>query len=403
MIATDASVRRTIGRIDAIEAWRAVAVTWVVLFHYLLVRDAATADPWVAAASASWLANAAIRNGYLGVDLFFLITGFLLVLPWVRNAAQGVPSPSTADFHRRRVRRIVPAYYVHLAFLFGICAPVLLGTAWLREERSLVAINLAAHLSFMHYMTPVTSASLNLNGALWTLALEAQFYLLLPLLAPAFVRRPIACAAAMFAIAAAWRWAAAHDLALLVRWEMALGARWNLAEAVIRHLLATQLPAYLGHFAAGMLLGMAWWRTHAASSGTAHTVVRIITAALAIVLLGWAYAGGGGAVMGPMGSWLATLAAFVSLMAASTLGAGEGRLPRAMAPLLFVGRVSYSIYLYHLPLLLLWNRFRILDGSPWSLPAWLAVVLLAGWASYSWVERPFLRPRARPDAMHRAL
>jgi peptidoglycan/LPS O-acetylase OafA/YrhL len=67
-------------------------------------------------------------------------------------------------------------------------------------------------------------------------------------------------------------------------------------------------------------------------------------------------------------------------------------------PLQLVGHASYSIYLYHLPILLLWNHFRVLDGSAWSAPLYLAAVLGSGWLSYAQVERRFLH--AAPPARH---
>ena len=377
---------RTAGRIEGVEALRAVAVTWVALFHYATVRDPAAADPWVAAALAWRPAEVVVRNGYLGVDLFFLITGFLLVMPWARNAMAGAAPPSARAFYVRRIRRIVPAYYVQLVFLFAIAAPLVLGVAYRETFGGVVALNVAAHALFLQYTTPLTSSSLGVNGALWTLTLEAQFYLLLPLLAPAFVRRPLACTVAFVLAAAAWRWLAANDLSPLVAWEMAAGARFAVGEAAIRPLLATQLPGWLAHFAAGMLLGIAWLRRRGAG-GRPSAATAVVALLAGIALFGWTYGAVGAERLGPYGTWLATV-----LAAALVLHAfADGGLDRvvARAPALFVGRSSYSIYLYHLPLLLLWNRFRILEGSAWSFPAWAAVVLLAGAASWRLVERRF--------------
>src|SRR6186997_791049 len=105
------SVRAQVGQLDGIEALRAVAVTWVVAFHYLVVRDARAADPWNAWVLDTTPASVVVHNGPLGVELFFIITGFLLVLPWMRSVFEGTPPPRTRDFYVRRVRRIVPAYY----------------------------------------------------------------------------------------------------------------------------------------------------------------------------------------------------------------------------------------------------------------------------------------------------
>ena len=386
------SVPAAIGHLDGVEALRAIAVTWVVLFHYLVVREAARIDDgWNAWIAASPTLNAIVRNGYLGVDLFFLVTGFLLVQPWIRAAATGAPRPSTADFYRRRVRRIVPAYYVQLVLLFAVFVPLVHGMSFVRANPGFIAGNAVAHATFLHYTTPLTSASLNVNGALWTLALEAQFYLLLPLLAPLFVRRPWICGLAMVALAAIWRALAASGLDALVAWEMAIGARWQVPEAAIRHLLATQLPGYAAHFALGMGLGVAWFRHRDRAVGRVEATAWLLALGAALGVLDWAYARGGGAYVGVWGSWLATLAclgiAFATLLRASPFV----RAVLLRAPVLAVGRMSYSIYLYHLPLLYLALRFRLFEGSPWALPAYLALTLVAAWISYRLVERPFLR------------
>jgi len=110
-----------------------------------------------------------------------------------------------------------------------------------------------------------------------------------------------------------------------------------------------------------------------------------------VALLYWAYGLGGGAHLGVAGSWLATLGCFALVMLALTCG---GRWPVrvfAVTPLLAVGRVSYSAYLYHLPLLLLWNRFHVLDGSALSFPVYLVTLLAAASLSYRYIEAPFMR------------
>jgi peptidoglycan/LPS O-acetylase OafA/YrhL len=385
------SVRSQVGHLDGIEALRAIAVTWVVLFHYLVVREAhPVADPWNAWVAASTAANAIVRNGPLGVELFFLITGFLLVLPWARHASEGGARPRIRDFYVRRIRRIVPAYYVHLALLFLVFLPLLQGLHHAWANRGLVAFNAVAHSAFLHYTTPLSSASLSLNGALWSLTLEAQFYLLLPLLAPLFVRAPLACSVALFAVAGLWRRLALDDLDGLVALQMAIGSRWDVTEAAVRHLLLTQLPGYLGHFAAGMAIGWMWWRRRDRLVSRDEALAWLLALAAGLGAMYWAYALGGGAVLGRTGFWLVSIAGLSALMLASVRGGPAMALLLAHRPVLFVGRTSYSIYLYHVPILLAWNRFGILEASLWSLPLYLAAVLAAGWLSYTLVERPFL-------------
>jgi peptidoglycan/LPS O-acetylase OafA/YrhL len=385
------SVRSEIGQVDAIEALRAIALAWVVLFHYLLVRAPAAADPWNAWVAAIAPLDALIRNGYLGVDLFFLITGFLLILPWARHAMEGRAAPRARDFYVRRIRRIVPAYYVQLVVLFAVMVPLFLGVAFVRANAGFVGFNAAAHALFLHYTTPITSGSLELNGALWTLTLEAEYYLLLPFLAPVFVRAPIVTAAILVALAGLWRWLTATDLAPLVSLEMALGARWSLPEATIRHLLLTQLPGYLGHFAAGMAVGLVWLRRRRAIVSDSASLGWLALLVAAAATIYWAYALGGGAHLGVEGAWLATLASLALILLALVCGGPFPARLVAATPLLFVGRVSYSGYLYHLPLVLIWNRFHILDGSALSFPLFLLTLLAVASISYHYVEAPFMR------------
>ena len=246
--ATAESVRSEVGYIPAIEGLRGIAVLWVVIFHYATVRDSRFGDLFVAWIDSSRPLATIVRNGYLGVDLFFLITGFLLTLPWFKHSLEGRKPPSAREFYVRRARRILPAYYVQLAMLFFVFLPLLNPTLW-RAARGFVLANLGLHTLSLHYTTPYSSASLNINGPLWTLALEMQYYLLLPIIAVWFLRTPYVAAGAFLAAALIWKTLALHDLQPLISLYGMIGARWNLTEENLRHFAGTQLPAYLGHFA----------------------------------------------------------------------------------------------------------------------------------------------------------
>ena len=396
---TDRGVRAEVGNIGAIEGLRGVAVAWIVVFHWFVVRGVANGDPLNALIASSKPLTVIASNGYLAVDLFFLITGFLLTLPWWRHAAQGKPPPSAREFYRRRIHRIVPAYYVQLAFLFAVAVPLLRGADYWRRDIEYLAYNIAAHVTFLHYTTPLSSASYSANGALWTLTLEAQYYALLPLIAMLFVRAPWRTGAALIAAGIAWHWAAWHDLAPLVEIEMWFGKPWNPEESKIRHLLVTQLPAYLAHFAAGILIGRAWLRWRGTRAGPRAQWAWYAGAAAALALLYWVHAVGN-AWLGEWG-WLPTLAALAFLMLA--LVARDLPLARpllANAPLTFLGRISYSVYLYHLPLLLVWTRHSPIQGRL-AAPAYAALLLAIGWLSYRFVELPFMRPGAQRAGLKR--
>jgi peptidoglycan/LPS O-acetylase OafA/YrhL len=393
------------GYVPAIEGLRGVAVLWVVLFHYFVVRDGRFDDPAIAAIEAVRPLNILVRNGYLGVDLFFLISGFLLTLPWFVRAARGAPPPSTREFYARRFWRIAPAYYVQLFVLFAVVLPLLKGIAYWRADLYVIAANVVAHACFVHNTTPLTSSSLNINGALWTLAVEAQYYALVPLAALAFLRSPRIALALAFATAIAWQLGARHGLHALVAFERWLGTPWGWSEAVVRQLLLTQLPSYLAHFALGILAGRAWlrWRERPLAAGQRHALLAATLAALALLYVVYGHLG---PILGDI-TWLVvplafglaffTLAASDRIVAHPFLGRG---------PLAFLGRVSYSAYLYHLLVLALWNAYMPTLG--WlSLPLFLAVVVTIAWISWRWVERPFLRryreryPTASAAAMAR--
>ena len=365
-----------------LEGLRGLAVLWVILFHYVVLRGD-LGDPWIAALARVGPVDAVIRNGYLGVDLFFMLSGFLLVLPWLRHARGDSPRPSAREFWRRRVRRIVPAYYVHLALLFCCFAPLVRGFEYLRNDILVVGWNVAAHAGFLQLTSPLTSGTLAVNGALWTLAIEAQFYLLLPLLAPLFARAPLRATVAAFGLAAAWQWGARHGLQGLVDAIRALGAHWAWPEAVVRHLLLTQLPSYLGHFALGGLLAHAWrgWRERGARPAWLPPLAGLAALVSLGVLLHVAVA--------PWGehTWLLTTGVLGTVLFAAAAGGDLARRALGRGPVAFAGRVSYSAYLYHLPLLLLWNLHGPRHAG--ALPLYLALVFAVAWISWRYVEEPF--------------
>ena len=386
------SVRAEVGKIPELEGLRGVAVLWVLVFHYFIAGSELFEDPLNALIARTPALDTIVRYGYYALDLFFLISGFLLTLPWFRHAAEGKPPPSARDFYVRRIRRIVPAYYMQLAFLFFFAVPLLHGLSiWWLDPMKMLA-NVYAHLFFLHYTTPLTSSSLAINGVLWSLTLEAQYYLLLPILAPFFVRFPWRSALILLAVAITWRGLAANDMDALVRYLASIEARPAAPEDRVRILVMTQLPGYLGHFAIGILAGREWLRVRQRAVTPGSALARF---ALAVAALALAYAVHAGEGLGPgWMRWLATLAAFaVAMVALISHDNRFARLLLANPPIAFFGRISYSVFLYHLPLLFLWVRFVAPENSWLSFPLYFALVLAVAWLSYRYVETPFLKSR----------
>ena len=139
-----------------------------------------------------------LRSGYIWVDGLILLSGFLLYLPIARLGAEA-PFPSTRSFFRRRFWRIYPSYALNVLLFFLLALPRYGGdTVFMAED-------LAAHLTFTHTLFYKTYYVSPINGALWTVGVEVQFYLLFPLLGRCYRKHPLATALGMTAVAFAWR------------------------------------------------------------------------------------------------------------------------------------------------------------------------------------------------------
>lgn len=122
-----------------------------------------------------------VACGYLFVDLMLALSGFLLMLGWLSGRNRDLRS-----FYTARAARILPSYLLCIAvILFAFALPQ-------RQYGSTKHMwtDILAHLSFTHNLFPDSYSFTKLNGALWTLAVEVQFYLIFPLLARAFERQP---------------------------------------------------------------------------------------------------------------------------------------------------------------------------------------------------------------------
>ncbi len=163
-----------------------------------------------------------LRSGYIWVDGLMLLSGFLLYLPYT---GKGTP-PSLLTFYKRRLIRILPSYLLCIIplFILALCQ----GTY---RNASDAIRDLLAHLSFTHTLFPFSYQQTPLNGALWTLGVEMQFYLLFPLIAFCYKKKPVLTGGVMFGIALFYR----HLVA-------------GLAD---NSLYINQLPAFLDVYALG--------------------------------------------------------------------------------------------------------------------------------------------------------
>jgi peptidoglycan/LPS O-acetylase OafA/YrhL len=307
-----------------------------------------------------------VPGGFLGVDVFFVISGYLITRLLLRELDQG--RLRLGDFYRRRVRRILPP----LLLMLTTC----LAVGWytlLPDELRLFGQSLSwcgpflANAFFARstgYFDP--SAEFNVLLHLWSLGVEEQFYLVWPLLLLWAVRAGVRDAVLL----------AVFSSSLLI----CLWGGWN---APLPHYYQPAPRAW--ELVAGALL----------ASRTLHTGAPPLRAASAASLAGLALIAGAALLLGAEdrfpGLWgIAPTAGAVLLLAAGP-GATVNRGLLATPPLVWLGRRSYGLYLWHWPLL---TYAHIVLGRRLSPPVLLAVLLLAllfASASYRWVERPLRR------------
>ena len=376
--------------IPELESLRGIAVLLVLAFHI----DAFAHYPFAGSADVS-IPLAFVRAGHTGVDLFFLLSGFLLSLPFLA-AATGGKRVVLRDYAARRALRILPLYWsaVVVGTLLSAHQP---GDLW-RGVPYLFFLN-----SFPNLATPMHPYA----AVWWSLATEAQFYLVLPLLVLLRWRSGrLLLAGLLLAYAAAY--------VQLVRGRVNLGSIG--AQLALHNSVFGRGPLFLcGIFSAALyhrfgarlqerLAASAWFR-----NGAADVLLLALVVAQGL-LLQWVVSIGAprqqGAADQPWhaatGLLWAGVLLLILLAPLRTKALVSNRLLRRL------GILSYSIYMIHAPLLFLTlERIRgafpgTFSGATASSGAVLAVLALGSFAlsalTYRFIERPFLVRKARYDS-----
>jgi peptidoglycan/LPS O-acetylase OafA/YrhL len=166
----------TSGKLVAeIDGLRFIAILFVVLYHaigHFFV-------PPPAGQSTSNLLHWVSLKGWFGVQLFFIISGFILSLPFAESHLQGKPSISLKKYFKRRLTRLEPPYIINLL--------VMLALLCFSEGQPFSELrpHLFASLFYMHNL--VYQQMSTINHVAWTLEIEVQFYILAPLLCMVFM------------------------------------------------------------------------------------------------------------------------------------------------------------------------------------------------------------------------
>jgi len=168
------------GHISVLYGVRAVSILIVVWYHFWQ-------QSWLMPIAGSFNIDWVPRNGALLVDMMILLSGFCLFLPYAREMVTGKRAPGAVVFYVKRVARILPSYYISVLIVLCVFA-LPLGKYMTTTD---MWKDLVPHLFLVHNFFPQSLCGTQLNGALWTVAVEAQLYLLFPFLARAFQKKPI--------------------------------------------------------------------------------------------------------------------------------------------------------------------------------------------------------------------
>jgi peptidoglycan/LPS O-acetylase OafA/YrhL len=383
-------------RVPAIDGFRGYAAIAVVLFHVMYSTARPPLDRGIL--------RSVLVSGYMGVDFFFVISGFVLFLPVVTSGGR---FGDVRSYGVRRAARILPAYYLLLlgvVVLHPLITAVRADLPWTSWRG---AVSLVLHMTFLEHTVGLVMnlpEGFAVHGAIWTLSLEAMFYVLLPLVAAWYFRRPVLGLVLALAGAALWT--------TLVTQQAVRIPGTGGPHSYTRVILVTQLPTYLGHFAAGMTA--AWLFVRLRDGGqrlVTQAAVPVQALALVVVLLGMRAAGMRDIARGgsPYGDkvvgwrydhWTGTAyigVAFAVLLLATALAPRWAQWPVTNRFARAAGDASYGTYLWHLVIIgfAVETLGLVADGTngPFfkMLPIALVGSLVAGWLSFRLVERPVVR------------
>jgi peptidoglycan/LPS O-acetylase OafA/YrhL len=357
-----------------IDVLRGFAALSVVIYHVIEIFGWAE-FPWTG--PLLWF-----RIGWMGVDLFFVISGFVIGLAAFSGIDKHGSSEFRGHFFKRRLTRIVPLHYL----------TVLVFSVFIQPEILFVNLlpNLGAHLFFVHNLSMKFSGSI--NGANWSLATEMQFYVLMLLLAP-WLRITQFWKIFLVFVGVAWAWR--FGVTQIVEPDKTLGV-------LPIFVAATQLPGMLDEFAIGILLA------RLVRTETGRHVLSYIdskTKAVAVCLLAGLVLYLTLRVFWPFSSYwnyplmvilFRTLLAiaFGAVVFAACAVPPAGLLGKVLSPFYYLGTISYGIYLWHLPVLLSVKRMTWITPSH-ALPWVVGLTIIFAAVSWHFFEQPLIQKYAR--------
>jgi peptidoglycan/LPS O-acetylase OafA/YrhL len=379
---TPAGISRSSNYFPELECLRGIAIVLVVLFHADgLVRFpfGNTLGMWVSPLRALML------GGHTGVSLFFVLSGFLLALPFLAEV-DGRRRVDRLTFYRRRALRILPLYWAVLAVGF---------LATVRSSADLAGR--IGYFAFVNSVPQLCKPMVPFTNVVWTLATEVQFYAVLPLL-PACLRSRRRALALMLAFGSSYG----------VFLTGAVGRSSEMLETFLEQGVFGRMP----QFACGIVAAAIHRRyagrlaaTRLLRKGLGDLLLLACIVALGCLLQRVVYGGYGSFNHPPLYAWYTPEGVLWAAMLLLVLEVPLVARPLLVNPQLArLGVLSYSMYLIHMPVY--WYSLgaaRRIFGLPaeWTLGnvAWLATALLAVYLlseiTYRVIERPFLERKAQ--------
>ncbi len=366
-------------RLPGLDGLRGVACIMVFLYHLRWAAQPSTLEPlklMVGSLNLEFL----LRKFDIGVSIFFVLSGLLLSIPFWRAFFEKQPAPELRRYLWRRACRIVPAYYAVLVAVY-----LLQGGTYTFYG----AIDFLLHATFLHNFADATYHSLHPD--LWTIGIEFQFYLILPLIMAAagfFVRKCGAAMGLLALIATCWLVDIAATAALLSA-EPIIADRFLSATGSV---IYGTVFSYLKHFAFGIVAAFAVLRG-SFSRKTADLICLAAMAATAAII-----------TFGTEGCWHRTTALgwplsplILAILAASLARSETCARIFSMKWIATTGTISYGIYLWH-DLILRAAFSGTLRGNYSGFPLLfvggsIAVIVTLAIATLSWrfIERDAIR------------